>query len=108
MKPTQTRIAVPRAARKGEIVELRALARHPMETGWRVDSVGKRIARDIVARFTCTLDGRVLFAADLFPAIAANPYLSFFIRAEQSGELVFEWTDLQGESVRETARLTVN
>jgi sulfur-oxidizing protein SoxZ len=64
---------------------------HPMETGHRRDSGGVRVLRNIVTRFECRLDGRVVFAADLYPATAANPYLAFWLRAQRSGSLEFRW-----------------
>ena len=74
-------INVPRKARRGEVIEIKALLSHPMETGYRRDNVGSPIPRDIISRFVCTYNGMEVFQADLFSAIAANPFLSFFMVA---------------------------
>lgn len=104
---TIARIAVPRRARRGEVIQIRTLISHVMETGFRRDDMGQAIPRDILHRFTCTYNGTEVFRADLFPAIAANPFITFHTVATQSGELVFAWTDDQGNTHRETARIEV-
>jgi sulfur-oxidizing protein SoxZ len=101
------RIAVPRRARRGEVIQIRTLISHEMETGFRRDQMGRAIPRDILHRFSCTYNGVEVFRADLFPAIAANPFITFHTVATQSGELAFAWTDDQGNTHRETARIEV-
>lgn len=92
------RVRIPRTARAGETVEIRTLTRHPMETGYRRDHDGARVPRHIVESLRCTYDGRVVFDAELRPAIAANPYLAFTLVADRSGEIVLEWRDDRGET----------
>ena len=70
-------VNVPATAKAGDIVEIKALVAHPMETGYRREALGAAIPRNIVTRFVCTWNAEVVFAADLFPAIAANPYFAF-------------------------------
>ena len=84
-------IHAPKTARRGEIIEIRALIAHPMETGHRPDSEGRLIPRNIVRRVECRYDGERVFAADLHPAIAANPLLSFHIVATASGTISVSW-----------------
>ena len=100
-------ISLPAKARKGELVEIRAMLAHPMETGYRPDAKGRLIPRDIVNRFECTIDGEPVFACDFFPAISANPFLSFTMTAAASGELVFRWRDDGGAMVEEKRRIEV-
>ncbi len=100
-------INVPAKAKKGETIAIKTLISHEMETGYRVDSVGKRIPRDIINLFVCTYNGQEVFRAELFPAIAANPFLSFFTVATASGTLEFKWTGDNGFSATETASITV-
>jgi sulfur-oxidizing protein SoxZ len=98
---------VPKTAKKGDIVALKAVFSHPMETGYRRDVSGKAIPRDIVSKFACTYAGEEVFRADFFPAVAANPFISFTTVATVSGPLVFTWTDDAGKSWSETTQLTV-
>lgn len=105
---TRALINVPPGARRGEVVTIRALLEHPMETGYRYDQTGKAITRDIVEHFVCLFDGEVVFEAKLHPAVAANPYFAFPLRAERSGELAFAWTDGKGERHIEKAQLVVS
>ena len=100
-------IRVPAQAKRGEVIEIKILISHPMESGLRHDNMGRVIPRDIINRFVCAYNGEEVFRADLFPAIAANPFLAFFTVATASGELVFRWTDDQGTTESETASITV-
>jgi sulfur-oxidizing protein SoxZ len=100
-------INLPQRAKPGEIVEIKTLISHPMETGYRLDNTGGAIPRDIISRFTCTYNGDEVFRADLFPAIAANPFIAFFTVATESGEFVFSWTDDHGQIQTEVRQITV-
>jgi sulfur-oxidizing protein SoxZ len=104
---TRALINVPKTAARGEVIEIRALVAHPMETGYREATNGKAIARNIIRRFVCRYAGEEIFAAELFPAIAANPYLAFNTIATVSGTITFEWIDDQGESQTASAEITV-
>jgi len=106
MATPRTLINVP-AARSGEIIEIRATIAHVMETGLRPDDQGRVVARDIVTRFECRLDGATVFAADMFPAVAANPHIAFRLRAEKPGSLVFLWEGDRGFRHTETVALKV-
>ena len=106
MATARTLINIP-AARSGEVIEIRATLGHPMETGHRPDSVGKLVPRNIVTRFECQLDGERIFGMDLFPAVAANPYIAFTVRAQRSGTLTFTWEGDNGFRHSETKALTV-
>ena len=100
-------IRIPAEAKKGEAIEIKTLISHPMESGQRRDNMGQLIPRQILNRFVCAYNGGEVFRADFFPAIAANPFLSFFTVATESGELAFTWTDDDGTTQTETARITV-
>lgn len=104
---TNVRISAPETATAGDLIEIKTLISHPMESGFRRDAVGKAIPRNILSKFVCRYNGYEVFRADFFPAIAANPYLSFFVLARESGELVFEWTDQHGEVTRASRRIDV-
>jgi sulfur-oxidizing protein SoxZ len=102
------RVSMPATAKKGEVLDIKALIRHPMETGYRVDSVGKPIPRHIVKRFSATYGGVEVFSMDLTQGVAANPFIAFSTVAIETGELVFTWEDDRGEvtTVRKTLTVT--
>jgi sulfur-oxidizing protein SoxZ len=100
-------INLPARAERGEIIEIKTLIAHPMETGYRLAGKGAAIPRDIINRFVCTYNGEEIFGAELFPAIAANPFIAFCTVATESGELVFSWTDDHGQTQTETRQITV-
>jgi sulfur-oxidizing protein SoxZ len=107
MAAPKPRVRVPKSAAKGEVVEIKTLISHKMESGQRKDKQGNPIPRKIINKFTCTYNGDEVFSMDLHPAISANPYISFFLKAEESGELAFAWTDDDGSVYTKTASLTV-
>ena len=100
-------VSVPAKARRGEAIEIKTLISHPMETGYRPKGDGTFYPRDIIQKFVCTLNGEEIFRADLFPAIAANPFISFTTVARESGLLMFSWIDDRGEAQMESAKLVV-
>ena len=104
---TRTLIGVPGTAKRGDIVEIKTLIAHPMESGFRIGTGGKPIPRDIITLFTCTYNGAEIFRAELSPAIAANPFIAFSTVATESGTLEFRWTGDNGFAATETARITV-
>lgn len=90
------KIRVPKTAKKGEIVEIKTLMPHIMESGQRKDKEGKVIPRKIINKFVAEFNGKPVFTADLDPAIAANPYLQFNAKVDASGTFKFSWTDDDG------------
>jgi sulfur-oxidizing protein SoxZ len=100
-------ISVPPRARRGDIIEIKTLISHPMESGYRVGTNGSLIPRDIIRLFTCAYNGDEIFRAELSPAVAANPFLSFFMMATESGTITFRWTGDNGFEATETAAITV-
>lgn len=84
-------VSVPKTARRGEVIEIRTLIAHPMETGHRRDGEGRLVPRNILRRFRCRYGGETVFEAELHPAVAANPLLSFFTVATTSATLEFTW-----------------
>src|SRR5438067_11227698 len=85
-------INVPPKAKKGEIMAIKTLISHEMETGYRIDNVGKQIPRDIIKEFVCTYNGQEVFRAELHPAIAAKPCITFPQMATDSGTIDVKWT----------------
>lgn len=95
-------------AKKGDIIEVKALVSHIMETGQRKGSDGKVIPRKILNKFTCTVNGKEVFSADFEPAVSANPYIQFKFKATESGPVVLTWTDDDGSKIVGEETLTVS
>ncbi len=87
------RLRVPPKAKRGEVIEIRLLLQHPMENGFRRDTLGRSVSRNIIHRLLARYDGREILRAELGTGMAANPYFAFFTRATASGEGVVEWED---------------
>ena len=100
-------INVPKRVKRGEPFDVKLLISHPMESGQRRDDMGQPIPRDIINSFVCTFDDEEVLRADLFPAIAANPFLSFAVTVQASGTLAMTFVDDHGTVQTETASITV-
>ena len=103
----RTLINVPKTARRGEVITIKTLISHVMETGFRHDSIGTPLARDIITTFVCTYNGEEVFRATLHPAISANPFITFHTVATESGTLAFRWTGDNGFVGEASAAITV-
>ncbi len=104
---TRPRVKLPDSAKVGDVIEIKTLIQHVMETGQRKDSDGKPVPRFIINTFTASFAGTEVFKAELHPGISANPYLAFFMRVPGPGELEFTWVDDKGAKVSEKAKLNV-
>ncbi len=101
------RVRVQAKAKKGELVEVKTLVTHPMESGQRKDADGKVVPRLIVSGFDATFNGKPVMSIKLDPAVSANPYLSFFVRVDDSGTLKLTWTDDNKQSWSSETRIEV-
>lgn len=100
-------VSLPATAKQGEVIEVKTLAGHPMETGFRRTQTGELVARDILTSFTCSYNGVEVFSAELHPAVAANPLLAFTVLATESGTLEFRWSGDNGFTASHSAKLSV-
>jgi sulfur-oxidizing protein SoxZ len=103
----RTLINVPPKAKRGEVIQIKTLISHIMETGFRRDHVGQLVPRDIITSFTCAYNGETIFEAALYQAIAANPFITFHTVATQSGTFTFQWTGDNGFAADAAAKITV-
>ena len=100
-------INAPKTAKRGEAIEIKALIQHPMETGFRPGTNGQIIPRNIIERFSAAWNGEEIFRMTFSPAIAANPFVSFFTVARDSGTVVLRWTGDQDFHVEESVAIVV-
>jgi sulfur-oxidizing protein SoxZ len=103
----RTLIHMPQTARRGEVIEIRTLIAHPMETGYRPGADGRVLPRDILRSFSCRYNGETVFSAEMFQAFSANPYIAFHTLATESGTLEFHWRGDNGFDQTERMALTV-
>ena len=96
MATPKPRVKLPKTASKDEIVTLKTLISHDMESGQRKDSSGKIIPRKIINKFTCEFNGKPVFSCDIEPAVSANPYIEFTTKVPESGTFKFSWVDDDG------------
>jgi len=101
-------INMPARAKRGQVIEIKTLVGHPMETGFRRTSVGAPIPRDIITQFACTYNGTEIFRADFYPAVSANPLFTFTTVATETGTLEFKWSGDNNFVFTESATITVD
>ena len=100
-------INVPERAKRGEVITIKTLISHTMETGFRYTSSGAHVPRDIITTFVARYDGAEIFRATLSPAIAANPYIAFTTIATASGPIELTWTGDNGFEAVERVEIVV-
>ena len=103
----RTLINAPSTAKRGDVIEIRATIGHPMETGFRPGDDGRILPRNLIKRFSCRYNGELVFSAELFSAVAANPYLAFYTVALESGTLALTWEGDNAFTQTENVTLTV-
>ncbi len=102
------KIRVPKTAKKGDVIEIKTLLPHIMESGQRKDREGKVIPRKIINKFAVEFNGKPVFSTTIEPAVAANPYLQFFAKVDESGTFKFSWTDDDGSVTTAEEKITVS
>lgn len=102
------RLKLPAQAKKGDVIEIKTLIPHTMESGQRKDKNGKLIPRKIINTFVCTFNGKPVFTVDLEPAVSANPFFRFFAKVDESGTFKFAWTDDDGTITTTEKKITVS
>jgi len=107
MADPKPRVKVPKKAEKGEVITIKTLISHPMESGQRKDKAGNLVPRQIINKFTCEFDGQLVFECDMDPSVSANPYMEFNAKVENSGTFKFTWVDDNGSVYEAENKITV-
>ena len=105
---SKPRVRVPKKAKKGEIITIKSLISHKMETGRRKGKDGKLIPQKIINKFVCTFNGKEVLSSTWHGAVSANPYMSFNMKVEESGEFEFMWHDQDGTIYSKKAKMEVS
>jgi sulfur-oxidizing protein SoxZ len=97
-----------KSPKKGEIVTVRTIVQHVMETGFRKDADGKTVPQKIINRFDCTLNGKPVISWTLGTGVSANPYLEFRFRADEAGDLKLVWTDDEKSTIEAVEKISLS
>jgi len=105
---TKPRVKVPKSAKVGDVIEIKTLISHKMETGNRKNKkTGEKIPRLIINSFVAKFNGKQVFQSKMHPSISANPYIAFYLKVPGAGEFEFTWTDDSGKSWSAKKKLAV-
>lgn len=107
MAEPKPRVKVPKKAAAGEVITIKTLISHPMESGQRKDKQGNLVPRKIINKFACEFNGQVVFSCDMDPAVSANPYMEFNAKVNESGTFKFTWVDDDGSVYETENKITV-
>lgn len=105
---SKPRVKVPKKASVGEVITIKTLISHKMESGLRKDKKGELIPRKIINKFTAEFNGQLVYSADIHAAVSANPYLEFTVKVTESGTFKFSWMDDDGTIYTEEKSITVS
>jgi sulfur-oxidizing protein SoxZ len=106
-KDSKPRVKVPKSAKAGEVVTIKSLISHAMESGQRKDAAGKLIPRSIINRFTCDFNGVNAIDITIEPAVSTNPYFEFDVLVDKAGEFKFTWFDDDGSVYEDSKTIEV-
>lgn len=101
------RMSAPKTASAGEIIELKSLIQHDMESGYRLGSRGEVIPRKILQKFECLYNDEIIFEAEFYRGVSANPFLTFYTKATKSGLITFRYTEETGKIFEDAVEITV-
>jgi sulfur-oxidizing protein SoxZ len=101
------RIKLPESARAGEVIEIRTLFSHVMETGNRRDNNGELVPRNIVHTFIARFEEVEIIKLDVGAGTSANPHFVFHMKVPGPGSFEFIWIDDRGNRIAEKLPLNV-
>ena len=97
MSKVKARGKVPKEAESGEIIEVKTLLRHPMNSGRMKDAEGNIIPLKIINKFAAKFNEKLIFSVDIEPSVSSNPYIVFPFKVMNSGTFEFLWEEDTGE-----------
>ena len=86
-----------KAKEKNGVVEVKLIAKHPMDTGLAKDKDGAVIPAHYIEELTATVGGSTVFTANLGPAVSKDPYLKFHYKGASGDTIAVRWVDNKGE-----------
>ncbi len=101
------RVRVPKTAAAGEVITIKTLISHKMESGQRKDGDGNVIPRSIINRFVVDFNGENVLDVTLEPAISTNPFFEFEAVVLEAGEFNFTWYDDDGDVYEEAKQIEI-
>ena len=104
---SKPRVKVPKKAAAGDVITIKTLISHKMESGQRKGKDGNKIPRKIINKFVATFNGAEVFSANIEPGVSANPYIEFSAKVNESGTFKFIWTDDDGSEYSTEKEITV-
>ena len=101
------RVKVPKSASAGDVITIKCLISHPMESGQRKDSDGNVSPQSIINNFTCSFNGETVVNIEMKAAISTNPYFEFDAMVPEAGEFEFVWDDDDGSTYTDTKAISI-
>lgn len=107
MAKVKPRVKVPKAAKVGDVIEIKTLISHPMHSGRAVDGDGNLVPRQIINNFRVSFNGTEVMSVELKPSVSANPFFTFPFKATESGTFDFIWVEDGGKEYKKSKKISV-
>ena len=90
----------------GGVAEIKALIKHPMESGVRMNKkTGKPFPALFIDTVTITVNGAAAIDSQWSGAVSANPYMAIQVKANAGDEIKLTLADNTGATGEETIKL---
>lgn len=101
------KIRLPRTVNKGQVVAVKALITHPMETGFRKNKkTKKKIPAYYINDVSVYYGDELVTHSDWTIAVSTNPFMTFYIKADKVAPLKIVWKDIKGGVYEKTVQIT--
>ncbi|MEM9577895.1 MAG: thiosulfate oxidation carrier complex protein SoxZ [Pseudomonadota bacterium] len=103
----KTRVKLPKTVKPGEVVTVKTLITHKMESGHRRGDTGDLIPRSIINRFTADFNGQNIIDIAMEPSISTNPFFQFDAVVPEAGRFDFAWYDEDGSVYTDSKEIAI-
>ncbi len=93
---TEALVYIPEKAKIGELIEIQSLIAHPIQIMTQSEKINLEKKQNFIERLTVKFNKNQIFAAEFTSKLSANPYISFFFKATETGTLLFTWYETSG------------
>jgi sulfur-oxidizing protein SoxZ len=96
-----------RAVQVKDLIEVKLMIRHPMESGLRKDENGKKIPAHFIETLEVKCKDKLVFDAYLGMAVSENPFLQFSFKDGAKGDMLeVTWKDNRGDTRTDKAAIS--
>lgn len=96
----------PRRYKKGDLVRIDSVIMHPMHTGLTKNKkTGKIIPADYINSVEVFYGDEKITSFKFTGSVSANPFLSFYLKADKEAPLKMVWKDITGDTTEKVIKI---